>query len=339
MTTCIAAPAPITEYAIVVDPRDNLGVMHGSITIPEKRRQCRTLALGRGTRPTNAAVLFVLLVATLPVQAQIGNIREINLSRLAEAVEAIGQGDLPKAEHLLNSVLAATPRDADALNLLGVVRAHQRRPAEAERLFRRALTASPSHLGAHINLGELFLTTKRPEQAMQMLLTAHRLAPEGADINLNLATLYADSGDYQRSLGYLRLVPRAAVTDDYFPVLLRSLLGLNRPEEARRLALEFRELGPGKPEAQADFAMLMAKGGLSDEALDLLEVARRQTPAAFPVLYGLGVINAALKRYGKAEEHLSGALRTKPDDVTTLRALANVARATGNLEKSLAHLV
>jgi len=40
-----------------------------------------------------------------------------------------------------------------------------------------------------------------------------------------------------------------------------------------------------------------------------------------------------------SEEHLSGALRTKPDDVTTLRALANVARATGNLEKSLAHLV
>jgi tetratricopeptide (TPR) repeat protein len=57
------------------------------------------------------------------------------------------------------------------------------------------------------------------------------------------------------------------------------------------------------------------------------------------VLYGLGVINAARKQYDKAEEHLSAALRAKPDDVTTLRALANVARATGNLEKSLAHLV
>jgi tetratricopeptide (TPR) repeat protein len=32
-------------------------------------------------------------------------------------------------------------------------------------------------------------------------------------------------------------------------------------------------------------------------------------------------------------------LKIKPDDVTTMRALANVARATGNLEKSLAHLM
>ena len=85
--------------------------------------------------------------------------------------------------------------------------------------------------------------------------------------------------------------------------------------------------------------MLLAKGGLSDEALILLETARRQTPASFPVLYGLGIINAARKHYDKAEEHLSEALRIKPDDVTTLRALANVARATGNLEKSLAYLV
>ena len=179
----------------------------------------------------------------------------------------------------------------------------------------------------------------RTSEALQILQAAHRLAPERADINLNLAKLYADSGDYQRALEYLRLVPRSAVTDDYFAVSLRSLLGLNRLEEARRLAREFRELGAGKPEAQAEFAMLLAKGGLSDEALDLLETARRQTPASFPVLYALGVINAARKQYDKAEEYLSEALRTKPDDVTTLRALANVARATGNLEKSLAHLV
>lgn len=291
------------------------------------------------TRLKNAAVLIVLLFVVPPVEAQTGNSSDINLSRLAEAVKAISQGHLPKAENLLNSVLDASPSDADALNLLGVVRAQQQKPAEAERLFRLALAAAATHIGAHVNLGKLLLTMNRTSEALQILRAAHRLAPERAEINLNLATLYADSGNYQRALEYLGLVPRSAVTDDYFPLSLRSLLGLNRLEEARRLAREFRELSPGKPEAQAEFAMLLAKGGLSDEALDLLEAARRQTPASFAVLYGLGVINAARKRYDKAEEHLSGALRTKPDDVTTLRALANVARATGNLEKSLAHLV
>lgn len=45
--------------------------------------------------------------------------------------------------------------------------------------------------------------------------------------------------------------------------------------------------------------MLLAKGGLGDEALGLLEAARRQTPVSFPVLYALGVMNAARKRYDK----------------------------------------
>ncbi|MGH8527147.1 MAG: tetratricopeptide repeat protein, partial [Gammaproteobacteria bacterium] len=284
-------------------------------------------------------MLLVLLVALPPLKAQTGNISDINLSRLAQAVKAISEGHLPEAENLLNSVLAVSPSDADALNLLGVVRAQQQNPTEAERLFRLALAAAATHIGAHVNLGKLLLTLNRTSEALQIFRAAHRLAPERAEINMNLAMLYADSGDYLRALENLRLVPRSAVTDDYFAVSLRSLLGLNQLEEARRLAREFKELSRSKPEAQAEFAMLLAKGGLSDEALDLLETARRQTPASFPVLYGLGVINAALKRYDKADEYLSGALRTKPDDVTTLRALANVARATGNLEKSLAHLL
>ncbi|HEY8185524.1 MAG TPA: tetratricopeptide repeat protein [Pyrinomonadaceae bacterium] len=290
-------------------------------------------------RLRKAAALFVLLVAVAPLQAQTRNSSDINLSRLAEAVTAISEGQLSKATSLLNSVLAASPNDADALNLLGVVRAQEQKPVDAERLFRRALAASPSHVGAHINLGKLLLTTKRPEQAMQILLAAHRLAPERAEINLNIATLSADRGDYQRALEYLRLVPSSEAGEDYFPLLLRSLLGLNQLEEARQLARDFRESVFGKPETQAEFALLLAKGGLSEEALDLLETADRQTPASFPVLYGLGVINAARKEYDKAEEYLEGALKAKPDDVPTLRALANVARATGKLEKSLAHLL
>src|SRR5687767_2788778 len=75
----------------------------------------------------NAAVLLLLLVALLPVQAQTGNINDLNLSRLAEAVEAISRGHLSKAENLLKSVLSASPGDSDALNLLGVVRAQEQK--------------------------------------------------------------------------------------------------------------------------------------------------------------------------------------------------------------------
>ena len=201
--------------------------------------------------------LLVLLhggIGTLRAQG------DVNLTRLTQAVNAINEGDLAQAEQLLNAVLATSRNDADALNLLGVVRAKQSRTAEAERLFRRALTSSPSHVSAHINLGELYLTTNRPAQALQVLLQAHKLAPDRPDVNANLAILYA-------------------------------------------------------------------------------AIANQKTQNSFSTLYTLGVINATLKQYEKAEEQFSAALVLKPDDVSTLRALARVARTTGKLEKSLAHLV
>jgi tetratricopeptide (TPR) repeat protein len=312
--------------------------MHCSITTSGKPRQCRT-PTRRAKRITSAVVLLVLLVTGPLVRAQTGQSTDFNLSRLEEAAKAISQGDLPAAESLLKSLLAESPRDADALNLLGIVRAQQQNAVEAERLFRLARAAAPTHVGVQLNLGKLLLTTNRTSEALQIFQSAHRLAPERTDINLHLATLHANTGDYQQALEYLRLIPRSTATDDYFPVLLKSLIGLNRLEEARQLASEFSELRSSNPEVQAEFALLLAKGGLSDQALILLEAARRQTPASFPVLYGLGIINASRKRYDKAEENLSEALKIKPDDVTTLRALANVARATGNLEKSLANLV
>ena len=102
------------------------------------------------------AVAVLLFFVATGAHAQSSN--DINLNRLAEAVNAISENQLPHAEELLNSVLASSRDDPDALNLLGVVRARQDRVADAERLFRRALASSPAHIGAHINLAELLLT-------------------------------------------------------------------------------------------------------------------------------------------------------------------------------------
>ncbi|HEV8426684.1 MAG TPA: tetratricopeptide repeat protein [Pyrinomonadaceae bacterium] len=139
-------------------------------------------------------------------------------------------------------------------------------------------------------------------------------------IELKIATLYAEQGNYRQALEYLNLLPAEAFTDDYFLLMLRSQAGL-------------------KPETQAEFAMLLAKAGFNDNALEILEDAQRKTPASFPILYGLGVVKAALKDQEKANEYLTAALAIKPDDVPTLRALARIARTTGNPEKALSHLV
>ncbi|HEU5132707.1 MAG TPA: tetratricopeptide repeat protein, partial [Pyrinomonadaceae bacterium] len=280
---------------------------------------------------TAAVALFLAISASV-------NAQDVNLSRLAEAVRAIDDNQLPRAEEALNAVLATSPNYADALNLLGVVRAKQNRPAEAERLFRRALVSLPSHVSAHINLAELLLSNNKPAEALPVLLRAQKLAPQRPEINLNLATIFAGKSDYEQAYQYLRLVPREAFTDNYFLLMLRSLAALKRTDEVKILAGEFRQLNAA-PETQAEFALLLARSGFNEEALNILQAARQNAPASFPLLYGLGVVTAALKQYDKAEEHLTAALAIKPDDVATLRALARVARANGNLEKALSHLV
>lgn len=284
----------------------------------------------------NAIIVTLLLGAVSIMQAQNS---DVNLNRLAEAVNAINNEQLARADELLNSVLAALPNDADALNLLGVVRAKQNRLTEAERLFRRALTSSPSHLTSLINLGELLITTNRAAEALPILLRAHKLAPASREINLKVATLYAEKGNYQQAHDYLRLVPREAVSDDYFLLMLRSLIGLKRPEDVRTLVGQFREAESPTPETHAEFAMLLAKADFSDDAFKILDTANQKTPKSFPILYALGVVTAALKQNDKSAEYLTAALALKPDDVATLRALARVARSTGNLEKALSHLV
>lgn len=252
-----------------------------------------------------AAVIILLFVAVPILPAQTAK-ADVNLERLAQAISAIGENRLSHAEELLNSVLAALPNDADALNLLGVVRAKQNRATEAETLFKRALARSPAHLGAHINLGELWLTSNQPAKALTILLRAHSLAPNRPEINLNLARLYAAKANHAEAYKYLRLVPREALRDD---------------------------------ETQAEIALLLSKGGFIDEALKILTEAHQKTPTSFPVLYGLGVVTAAQKQFAQAEQHLNAALAIKPDDVATLRALARVARLNDNPEKALSYLV
>src|SRR4030095_7395737 len=86
-------------------------------------------------------ILFALLgVNTAGASLCIGATQENgNYDRLDRAAELIRLGELARAAAELEVVLRKRPREANALNLLGVVRAQQHRYVEAEQLFLRAL--------------------------------------------------------------------------------------------------------------------------------------------------------------------------------------------------------
>jgi tetratricopeptide (TPR) repeat protein len=259
--------------------------------------------------------------------------------RLESAAQLIRKGQLAMAEAELNAVLKRAPREANALNLLGVVRAQQHRATEAEQLFLRAIEVNKSLLGAFLNIGQLYLDLGKPDRALWAFTEADKLQPQNASINFNLASLYEQKKEYERALEYLRKIPVAQVDSDALFLLIKSHLALNHIEEAKALSAPLKEPGKVPPETAAALAAIFAQHELFDEAIEILEAARRAGGPSFTLLYNLGASFYQKGELQHAEESYLAALSLKPNDVPTLRALANIARAGGELEKALSYLV
>lgn len=74
---------------------------------------------------------------------------------LEQAVQHHRGGRLAEAEELYRTLLAASPDDADALHLLGLLRAQRGDAAGGRELIRRAIAIRPAADLFHINLASL----------------------------------------------------------------------------------------------------------------------------------------------------------------------------------------
>lgn len=286
-----------------------------------------------------SCVLLCLMIAVPPTCAAKAQ-NNSRVDRLRRAAELIRQGQLGGAEAELNTVLREAPREANALNLLGVVRAQQHRAGEAEQLFLRAVEANNALLGAYLNVGHLYLDLQKPERALWAFTEAARVAPDNPDVNFNLASLYEEKGEYERALEQLSKIPGAERDADHLFLLVKSHLGLGHVEQARALSAPLRDSRrAAPPEMAAAFAAVFAEHKLFDDAIEILEAAKRGESPSFALLYNLGGSYYQKGERRLAEESYRAALSLRPDDVATLRALASVARAAGDLEKSLSYLV
>lgn len=102
---------------------------------------------------THALVLSLLLLASPALAVDMGG----GGADLGPARAAIAQGDWQGAANLLQPIVQAEPRNADALNLMGYVLRRSGNLPQAASYYGAALAANPNHLGALEYQGELFL--------------------------------------------------------------------------------------------------------------------------------------------------------------------------------------
>ena len=293
-------------------------------------------------KSARAAAASVLILLSWSCAAQTAA-QEPSYARLERAAEMIRRGQLARAETELTAILRASPEEANALNLLGVVRAQQKRDEEAEQLFLRAVKSSPALVGAFVNLGQLYVSRGDDERALRAFGAAAALAPRHPEVNYHLASIREGRREFARALEHLEKIPGESRGLDQLHLAVRCLLGLGRADEAASLVVPLRsaqgQTASAVPaEDAAGFAALFAAHGESGVALEILEAARRRAPDSFAVLYNLGATHLQRRELDRAEEFYRRALARKPDDGATLRALAGVERARGNLEKSLTYV-
>jgi tetratricopeptide (TPR) repeat protein len=221
---------------------------------------------------------------------------------LEMALRHLNSGEYAEAEILLRP-LAAIP-DADALQLLGIMRGLQGQFAEAEHFYLQSLQLKPNQPQVQHNLGNLLRSQGRVDEAIAALREAIRLKPNYAEAHLSLALACSAKGDHLEAEKIcrqaLRLQPNYILAKQ---CLAAELNDLDRPAEAERLLRQVLTLGVSDSTQAAalelNLGVALNKQGRHREALGLFEAAQQKMPELPLADYNRAV---ALQHVGRLEE-------------------------------------
>ena len=262
-----------------------------------------------------------------------------SVEALRRAAALVQEGRLQEADEQARLALADPETRAVACSVLGAIRLRQERLAEAAQLLQEAIRLEPRLVGAHLTLAEVYTQQGRPQRALEMFRRALDLDPQNATARLALARAEAEKGNYARSLELAEPV-LAAFEDspDGLFVLATAYLKTGDRAAASRLAAHWTSLRDDVPHvASVKFAELLAGGGLTKEALDVLEQAQKAGPVSYELALALGGAYLVSGDPARALEAYDLALGRKPDSVLALRQAARVAERRGELERSLSY--
>jgi len=212
------------------------------------------------------------------------------------------------AEPLYRQVLAAAPRNFDALHLLGLAALQDGRFAEAVELLRRALTVNPAAAVCELRLGAALLASGSPAAAETHLRRAAERAPElpEAWFHLGLALRARGSAGPGREA-----LERALRLRPDYPEALEHLGALVSRTEGYAAAVPLlrrrADLQPDCAEALANLGVALAQTPDREQALAVLDRALELDPANAQALTGRALVlqetyrvEEAVACYGRA---------------------------------------
>jgi tetratricopeptide (TPR) repeat protein len=288
--------------------------------------------------------------------------------RLMLAVEHHAAGRRAEAEALYRGVLQESPRQPDALHLLGLLAHQSGRSAEAIDLIREALAVGGPQPLFHSNLAVALLALGRMDEAAAHCREALRLHPGDVDARHNLGVILFTQGRldhaelcfrevlrnkpdhieaHRQLTSLLRQQGRMAEVVTALREVLRltpnhvgarnalgaALLDVNQPAAAE---VEFREALRQRPdfaEAHRNLGMALRDQQQPDEAMECFRQALRLKPDYAGAHVSIGFLLQWQGRIDEARAEFQAARGLMPDDPWAYTGLGRLA-AAGHYEFS-----
>lgn len=177
------------------------------------------------------------------------------------------RGELESAESIYRQILATSPRNPDALNLLGCIELTRGNRDRALPLMERAVAIAPRVPLYHENLAEAYYRKGRVQQAESECRLALSLEPARPQALNRLGIIAVDRRDYEAALDFLSQALRHKPA---YPEAMANLaIALNRVGDhalARKYCELALQLDPKSPVAWNNLGMAFKGMGMLPEA-------------------------------------------------------------------------
>ena len=254
-----------------------------------------------------------------------------------EAFALHQQGQLLRAQSIYEQVLKIKPNHFDAMNLLGVIAAQNKKPALAVQLIGRAITIDASNATAHYNLGLALHELNQLKEALNSYERAIEIKPDYYYAHNNKGNALRDLKRLEEALVSYNLAIQ--FKSDYVEAYFNRsnvLLELKRLDEALVSYKHTIQLNPDFAEAYFSYGIVLLELKKFDEAVVSFELAIKLRSDYAEAYSNLGLAYQALNRMEEALASYTYALEIEPNLDKAHNNKGNALKVLNKIDEALA---
>ena len=240
----------------------------------------------------------------------------VHLRQFADASACFHSGKLESAASICRKILTKHPRDADALQLMGLIAAQQGSIGGAVQWLGKAVKAAGPRMDLCANLARLLLGQGKPESAVACYLQAIECGPRNAALWLALGRLLVELRREEATKCFRQVLELPGTA----PEVAEALLQLGHLQHAARdyagAAASFEAVllsDPRSAEACFNLGVVRTILGRQAEARDAYEQALQLRPSYAEAHNNLAILEQIQGEPKAAACHYRKAIRSRPD--------------------------